>query len=84
MKRVCLALIMGVVIFVLPGSSAASSPVTMGKSEIVHGTVFVVRNGEHQALGPGEAIYPMDTIVTADSGRAKLLLDDGSVLFVAG
>jgi len=56
----------------------------MGKSEIVHGTVFVVRNGEHQALGPGEAIYPMDTIVTADSGRAKLLLDDGSVLFVAG
>ena len=83
MKRLCLALIIGVTSFVLPGT-ANSSSLSIGKTEIVHGTVFVVRDGEHQTLGLDETIYPLDTIVTADSGRVKLMLDDGSALFVAG
>ncbi len=83
MKRLCLVLMIGMASFVLPGE-AISSSVSVAKTEIVHGTVFVVRNGEHRALGLGEAVFPLDTIVTADSGRVKLLLDDGSALFVAG
>ena len=81
MKRAYLALLIGLTLFILPGM-AFSSPVSIGKTEIVKGSVYVVRNGEHQVLGLGEDLYPLDTVVTADSGRVKLLFDDGSAVFV--
>ena len=83
MKRLFVAVLIAVGTFMLPGI-AASAPVAIGKAEAVHGTAFVVRNGEHLVLDLGEVIFPMDAIVTADSGRVMLTLDDGSRLFIAG
>jgi len=75
------AFMIGTALLATPGRGDASA-LSVGKAEVTKGSVYVVRDGQRQPLGLNEPVFLQDSLVTTGSGRAKILFDDGSTVFV--
>ena len=81
-KKPCFAVLIAVITFSVPGIAAPTLTV-VGHADYVNGSPFVIRDGNPVALRAGEPVYPTDKIVTGDSGRVKLSMNDGSMVYIA-
>jgi hypothetical protein len=82
MKTLYFTILMAVITFSAPGI-AAPALTAVGHADYVNGSTSVIRDGESIALRPGEPVYSSDKIVTGDSGRVKLSMNDGSTVYLA-
>ncbi|MES0371144.1 MAG: FecR family protein [Mariprofundaceae bacterium] len=82
MKKLHFAVLVAAITFALP-CSAEPALTAVGHVQYVTGSTYVIRNAETIALKLNDAVYSSDEILTADSGRLKLSMNDGSRILIA-
>jgi hypothetical protein len=78
--RFCRHALVGFVVLLLPHAADAAEAPTIGQVLAVRGPVFRESGGQREAAAPGMALRVADTLVAAPGGKAKLQLNDGSIL----
>jgi len=66
----------------LSASPSAFADASVGKVTYLNGEVQVLRKGEPGTLALNGNVYASDVVVTGDAGRAKISMNEGSVIFV--
>src|SRR5665811_1490905 len=76
-----LSLICGALLAVL-GANPVDAASSVGHVSYLNGEVQVLRGDNPMPLLLNDPVYPTDVVVTDVSGRAKINMNEGSIIFV--